>query len=53
MEELTPKHIHTIKDAAHKLTGARRRAFEAQVTLDYLGGSARKAEAVGAWVERG
>jgi len=49
MEELTPKHIHTIKDAAHKLTGARRRAFEAQVTLDYLGGSARKAEAVFGW----
>jgi hypothetical protein len=49
MEELSKKHIQTIKDAAHKLTGAKRRAFEAQVTLDYLGGSARKAEAVFGW----
>ncbi len=49
MEELSKKHIHTIKDAAHKLTGAKRRAFEAQVTLDYLGGSARRAEMVFGW----
>jgi hypothetical protein len=49
MEELTPKNIHTMKDAAHKLTGARRRALEAQVTLDYLGGSARMAETVFGW----
>ncbi len=38
-----------MKDAAHKLTGVKRRAFEAQVSLDYLGGSARKAEAVFGW----
>lgn len=49
MEELTQKHIHTIKDAAHKLTGGKRRAFEAHVALDYLGGSARKAETVFGW----
>jgi len=49
MNELSTKHIHTMKDAAEKLTGAGRRAFEAQVTLDYLGGSARKAEAVFGW----
>jgi hypothetical protein len=49
MKELSKKHIRTIKDAAHKLTGAKRRAFEAQVTLDYLGGSARTAETVFGW----
>jgi len=49
MHGLTEQHISTIKDAARKLTGAKRRAFEAQVTLDYLGGSARKAETVFGW----
>lgn len=49
MKELSKKHIHTIKDAARRLTGAKRRSFEAQVTLDYLGGSARKAETVFGW----
>ena len=49
MHALTEQHISTIKDAARKLTGAKRRAFEAQVTLDYLGGNARKAETVFGW----
>ena len=31
--------IASFKDAARKLTGAKRRAFQAQVTLDYLDGS--------------
>ena len=44
MHGLTEQHISTIKDAARKLTGAKRRAFQARVTLDYLGGNARKAE---------
>lgn len=47
----------TLKDAARKLTGPKKRAFTAQVTLDYFGGSARKAEAVMGWgrqsVQRG
>jgi hypothetical protein len=38
MSELTDQHVATIKDAASKQTGADRRAFQAQVTLDYLGG---------------
>ena len=49
MHGLTEQHIGTIKDAARKLTGAKRRAFEAQVTLEYLGGRARKAETVFGW----
>ena len=49
MGMLTEEIIATIKDAAQKLTGAKRRAFEAQATLDYLGGDARLAETVFGW----
>jgi len=49
MNELTERQIATMKDAARKLTGAKRRAFQAQVTLDYLDGSARRAETVFGW----
>lgn len=44
--ELTEQVVATIKDAASKLTGPKRRAFQAQVALDYLEGSARRAERV-------
>jgi Rhodopirellula transposase DDE domain len=49
MKALTAQQLATIKDAAQKLTGAKRRAFEAQVALDYLSGSARRAETVFGW----
>ena len=49
MNELTRKHISTIKDAAEKLAGAKRRAFQAKVALDYLGGNARCAEEIFGW----
>jgi len=49
VEELTPKTIETIRDAAGKLTGPKRRAFEARVSLDYLGGDARLTETVFGW----
>jgi hypothetical protein len=49
MNELTDRLIITLKDAASKLTGAKRRAFQAQVALDYLDGSARQAERVFGW----
>jgi transposase len=49
MTTLTEQQIVTIKDAARKLTGAKRRAFEAQVALDYLDGKARTAESVFGW----
>lgn len=52
MNELQEPHMATIKDAAQKLTGAKRRAFQAQVVLDYLNGSARRAEAVFGWSRR-
>lgn len=49
MNVLPEPQIATIRDAARKLTGAKRRAFQAQVTLDYLDGSARRAERVFGW----
>ena len=49
MNELTEAMVETIKAAAKKMSGADRRAFEAQVTLDYLGGDARLAETVFGW----
>jgi hypothetical protein len=36
MTHLSEQHITTIKDAAKKLTGAKRRAFQAQVAMDYM-----------------
>jgi transposase len=47
--ELTERQIVTIKDAARKLTGAKRRAFQARVAVDYLQGSARRAERLFGW----
>jgi hypothetical protein len=49
MEVLTEEVIASFQDAARKLTGPKRRAFEAQVTLDYLGGNIWKAEKVFGW----
>jgi hypothetical protein len=49
MYGLSEQHVATIKDAAGKLTGVKRRAFQAQVALDYLEGSARRAERVFGW----
>lgn len=52
MNELTERQIATMKDAARKLTGAKRRAFQAQVALDYLDGSPRRAERVFGWYRK-
>ena len=49
MTHLLEQQVATLKDAARKLTGAQRRAFQAQVTLDYLEGRARLAETVLGW----
>ena len=49
MSVLTEEVIASFKDAARKLTGPKRRAFQAQVTLDYLDGSIWKAERVFGW----
>ena len=50
--ELTKGMIVSLKDAAAKLTGAKRRAFQAQVTRDYLNGRPRQAAAgrAGFWL---
>ena len=49
MEVLTDEVIASFQDAARKLTGPKRRAFEAQVTRDYLDGNIWKAEKVFGW----
>ena len=49
MKVLTDEVIASFKDAARKLTGPKRRAFQAQVTLDYLDGSIWKAKRVFGW----
>ena len=50
MDTLTEQQISTIKDAASKLTGAKRREFQAQVALDYVEGSPRQAERMFGWL---
>lgn len=50
MEKLLGDRVkETIKDAAEKLTGQRKRSFIAKVAEDYFEGSARKAETVFGW----
>ena len=41
-----PEQIADISLAASKMTGATRRAFEAEITMKYCGGNARQAESV-------
>ncbi|MBT4504205.1 MAG: hypothetical protein HOC74_41140 [Gemmatimonadetes bacterium] len=52
MNRLPDQQVATLKDAASKLTGAKRRAFQAQVTLDYLEGNSRRAETVFGWYRK-
>jgi hypothetical protein len=49
MPTLSKQYIATIKNAAKKLTGVKRRAFEAQVTLDYFDAKAYLAEQAIGW----
>jgi hypothetical protein len=49
MKDLSKKHMATIKDAARKLTGSKKRAFQAQVCIDYLNSKAYRAEKVLGW----
>jgi hypothetical protein len=46
---LSNKHIATIKYAARKLTGSKRREFQAQVTVDYMNSNGRLAEKTFGW----
>jgi hypothetical protein len=47
--ELSASVIETIKQAARKLTGFRRRAFQAEVAAKYCDGNPRRAERVFGW----
>lgn len=49
MTDLSAQYIKTIKDAAKKLTGQKKRAFQAQVAIDYLGSKAYMAERTFGW----
>ena len=49
MKVLTEEVIASFQNAARMLTGPKRRAFEAQVTLDYLDGNIWKAEKLFGW----
>jgi hypothetical protein len=46
---LTASQIHDLRLAASQMTGATRRAFQAQMTLKYCHGSARLAETLLGW----
>ena len=46
---LAPSQIEDLRLAASKMTGAKRRAFQAQMTIKYCEGSARKAERLFGW----
>ena len=45
----TPQQIADLRLAASQMTGATRRAFQAEMALKYCDGSARRAEAVFGW----
>jgi Rhodopirellula transposase DDE domain len=45
----TPEQIADLRLAASKMTGATRRAFQAEMTWKYCGGNARQAESVFGW----
>ncbi len=49
MSTLSKQYIATLKNAAKKLTGAKRRAFEAQVTVDYFESKAYLTEQAIGW----
>ncbi len=49
MTTLSEQHVATIKDAAKKLTGTKRRSFQAQVAIDYLNSKPRMAERTFGW----
>ena len=46
---LTPAQIQDLRLAASKMTSATRRAFQAEMTVQYCHGSARLAETIMGW----
>ncbi len=49
MRQLSEQHIVTIKGASTKLTGFKRRVFQAQVAIDYLNSKPRLTESTFGW----
>ena len=49
MKTLNDEVKEIIKDAAKRLTGFKRREYQANITLEYFEGSARKAEREMGW----
>ena len=49
VDELTQQMVDTIRDAARKMTGSERRAFEEKVCWDDLCGDRRLTETVFGW----
>jgi Rhodopirellula transposase DDE domain len=48
-QSLSPSHITALRLAASKMTGPKRRAFEAEMTLKYCGGNPLLAETLFGW----
>jgi hypothetical protein len=48
-DELTASQIEDLRLASAQMSGARRRRFQAEMTLKYCAGSARKGESVFGW----
>lgn len=48
-ESLPSSHVEDLKMASSKMTGERRRSFQAAMALKYCGGSTRQAEVVFGW----
>jgi Rhodopirellula transposase DDE domain len=51
-QPLTPSHIADVRLAASTMTGAKRRAFEAEMTLKYCAGNPLQAETTFGWSRR-
>jgi hypothetical protein len=51
-QPLTPSQIADLRLAASKMTGAKRRAFEAEMTLKYCEGNPLQAETIFGWSRR-
>jgi hypothetical protein len=51
-ESLTPSQIADLRLAASKMTGATRRAFEAEMALKYCAGNPLQAESIFGWSRR-
>ncbi len=52
MNTISEEIKHVIQDACKRLTGFKRRAYQAEITLEYFHGSARKAEREMGWGEK-